>query len=81
MIIYRVGCNRRTANIPHLGKKSQDVVTLRVGIGQQVEEDCGVSNELFKEVDSREDLTVIRIEKQGLDVDEKLSKQRKVLAI
>jgi len=49
MIIYRRGspaCDRRTANLAHLGKEAQDVVTLRVGIGQQVEEDCGVPDQI-----------------------------------
>jgi len=56
------------------------VVTLRIGIGQQVEENCGFSDDPFKGL--RESVpTVVRIEKQCLDVDEKLSKQRKVLAI
>jgi len=80
MIIYRLVRDRQTANIAHLRKKSQDVVTLRVGIGQQVEEDCGFSSDQFEGLRGSVP-TVIRIEKQCLDVDEKLSKQRKVLAI
>lgn len=78
----RIACHRRMANLAHLRKETQDVVTLRVGIGQQVEEDCGVSDDLFKEASLRGSApTVIRIEKECLDVNEKLSKQRKVLAI
>ena len=57
------------------------MVTLGVGIGQQVEKDYGVSGDLVEVGLEGSGPTVIRIEKQSLDVDEKLPKQRKVLAI
>jgi hypothetical protein len=51
------------------------VVTLGIRIGQQVEEDYGVSDKATKEADlGRSGRTVVRIEKQSLDIDEKLSK-------
>jgi hypothetical protein len=40
--------DRRTANLAHLRKEAQDVVTVRVGIGQQVKVNWGVSNGLVK---------------------------------
>jgi len=55
------------------------VVTLGVCIGQQVEEDYGVSDKATG--GGRSGRTVVRIEKQSLDIDEKLSEQRQVLAI
>lgn len=58
------------------------MVTLGVCIGQQVEKDYGVSDKAAGEVTLKWfGPTVIRIEKQSLDVDEKFSEQREVLAI
>ena len=58
------------------------MVTLGVGIGQQIEEDYGVSDKATGEVAlGRSGRTVVRIEKQSLDIDEELPEQRQVLAI